>query len=315
MRHEARRKLYLESVVDAFVQSMPTLKQLSTRQQLEAISRYLFNRGLSLKLKKAEGEDKATANNMTLVALVIQDYLDGTASIYKIADEFGRQLKRTDLDVPCSLLRGMIGKSYILEFPDSVTFPTPGGKHKSCVVTLGVKSPAGGFLGVEPTTSHERQTRALYILAQDCDMKGNYSYQDSHVSFPLPDELTLSQALNTVSDGGPTAAISRDMVAFVAKCLLYIGSGEPDLKKEPAKTRETKNPKKLKALRRNFYPLDIVTVGYSFHGKTYNVDGTQVSGHFRWQRCGVEYSQVKLIWIDEHARHFNRLSPIEHRAQ
>jgi hypothetical protein len=40
--------------------------------------------------------------------------------------------------------------------------------------------------------------------------------------------------------------------------------------------------------------------------KLRHVDGCVVRSHYRWQPCGVGRSQVKLILVKEHERHFDR---------
>jgi len=89
---------------------------------------------------------------------------------------------------------------------------------------------------------------------------------------------------------------------------IYINSLNPDVL--PTKPIQDQSNSK----RKEFYtkhgvanhctvPVTFVSWNYK-KPVTYSVDSTMVSSHFRWQRCGPGFSQVKLILIDEHERHF-----------
>mgnify|MGYP000533243118 CR=1 FL=1 len=46
-------------------------------------------------------------------------------------------------------------------------------------------------------------------------------------------------------------------------------------------------------------------VGYDWKKpRVFGVESTTVTGHFRWQPYGPGRTQVKLIWISQHERHF-----------
>jgi hypothetical protein len=91
---------------------------------------------------------------------------------------------------------------------------------------------------------------------------------------------------------------------IVLNLLLYINSGAPDIRD----FRNTaKYPgQKRKPLRHSdtLSTLDCIKlIGYDWKKdvvKNYSAASWDVDGHFRWQKCGPELSQVKLIWIDPH---------------
>jgi hypothetical protein len=95
----------------------------------------------------------------------------------------------------------------------------------------------------------------------------------------------------------------------VINAVLYIHSQSPELLRvQPMKNYTNKQQRLMKAgLVQNHctVPITFINCGYK-KPIQYQVDKTTVSGHFRWQRCGEHYSQVKLIWIEEHERTYQK---------
>lgn len=44
--------------------------------------------------------------------------------------------------------------------------------------------------------------------------------------------------------------------------------------------------------------LGIYSLGWDFHGRDYHVSIGTRKGHFKWQPCGPQWSQRKLIWVE-----------------
>jgi hypothetical protein len=63
---------------------------------------------------------------------------------------------------------------------------------------------------------------------------------------------------------------------------------------------------KRDAEKKLFTSLPYVVVGKDYHGRKFSVDGTAVSGHFRWQPCGTQRSQVKLVFVKPHERVYKK---------
>ena len=86
--------------------------------------------------------------------------------------------------------------------------------------------------------------------------------------------------------------------------VMYIAHGE-----DVSKTKNVFSTKRSKrvAQEKLFTPKVFTKVGYNMQlPRTYNVDSTVVSGHFRWQPHGPGRSLVKHIYIDPHPRHYNK---------
>lgn len=107
------------------------------------------------------------------------------------------------------------------------------------------------------------------------------------------------------------AAASEDsfikpIVEYALRCIAYIRSADPDLRHLRPEIPKHASERKLKAFKAtnpNLFPVTWVSWDWK-RPRVFGVDETSVTGHFRWQRCGKNNSQVKLIWIDEHVRHF-----------
>jgi len=95
-------------------------------------------------------------------------------------------------------------------------------------------------------------------------------------------------------------------VKIILNILVYIKSGNPDLRefKNDIKYKKNKIPVKKD---RELSTSDIILVGFNYKKAIiHRIDETTVSSHFRWQRCGKELSQVKLVCVSEHTRSFKK---------
>ena len=93
-------------------------------------------------------------------------------------------------------------------------------------------------------------------------------------------------------------------IVGILNTLIYLNSKDPDI--EQLKPLRLYNKKQLRIIgeskSKSVATVPIKLVGWSYYGRNYSVDETMVSGHLRWQPCGVKNTDVKLIWINEHSR-------------
>lgn len=79
--------------------------------------------------------------------------------------------------------------------------------------------------------------------------------------------------------------------------LLYIQTGSPDLR-EFRPDVDRKSEKSLRKLGiESRIPVTLVSWGWKKPKEEHNV-----RGHFRWQACGKNWSETKLIWVTPHTR-------------
>jgi hypothetical protein len=224
-------------------------------------------------------------------------YFNG--QIYKIAENFGEHLYLTNLDVQAKFLPKKL--ICCIEFPDSIRFKIPDleDTYVQCVYV---------FLDSFSVTHEAMPCMRIYL--PHFDAKGKLTdYRIDHgvelgsirwanENEKLSDVVKRYQQTSTV----PTI---EGLVEYIVKCVLYINSGDPDLREYKA----PKPPSKIKKARK-FYKdhenqslVDMTLVGYNFKKEIlYNTDETIVRGFFRWQHYGPQNSLLKYIWIDEHPR-------------
>lgn len=224
--------------------------------------------------------------------------------IHWLAKDFGRQLAKADLDVPTRLLREAFEErhAFYVEADPGVFFDQDDGSSARCffaTMTTGVSSENGEYASL------------LNLNFPDFDERGGLTGTSSWVMLDVTHGERVSEALEKALSlpRMGESGVSRRNVELAAKVIIYLCSGEPDLREEMPPIRpSTKNDKKIRAFERETADkslLPIVRVGYSFmKERRVGVEETEVSGHFRWQPWGEGRSKVKLIWIDPHVRRY-----------
>lgn len=313
-----RRKIFLEHMLAAHAHDLD--QNLAHDKQLLLLAS-MYSQVATRYRKGDQTLPRDAREFMTNVADFLRYYVLGEAKIYQLAERFGAHLAKTSLDVPCDALGLKIFDSFLIELP--VRFRASDGYfHRSAIVNIGLWKPErkleslcaskdkdGRYQfrmedGTVGYADDPKVTKAIYILAPDYDDTGRCHMMSSYWLGPLLPGKTMGEMLEMNKQKLGESIINPEFIQLVAKTLLYIRSGEPDLVNEIPPPCLSKKPKKIKMHWREHCPLPVVNVGYGYHGRLFHKDATAVSGHFRWQPYGEGKAQVKLIWIDEHTRHF-----------
>jgi hypothetical protein len=114
---------------------------------------------------------------------------------------------------------------------------------------------------------------------------------------------TIEDILNTcgddIGDMELDREIPRKIMRIALNLILYLSSADPEIMRLKPQVYNQRS------FRENYFKkckderalLGLYSLGWDFHGREYHVSlGTRV-GHMRWQRCGKQWSQVKLIYI------------------
>lgn len=127
----------------------------------------------------------------------------------------------------------------------------------------------------------------------------------------------LEDALKSFEeDGGHGIVATKDarkrvMVHnTILNVVMYIHSQEPKVQRIPAsqeishrKASELANQTGL----RNECTLPVTFVNWNYaKQRVYTTEKTWVESFPRWQRCGPGLSQIRLIWVAEHERHYKQ---------
>jgi len=92
-----------------------------------------------------------------------------------------------------------------------------------------------------------------------------------------------------------------DDLRYVLNCVLYI-SGKVDIGEEEINTFSTKRSKREHE-QKQFTTLPFVRVGFNFQSpRLHNVSESAVDSFYRWQACGTNWSEHKLIIVMPHTR-------------
>ncbi len=221
---------------------------------------------------------------------------------YKIAEDFGSQLFLTDCAFETKHIFALPQMCIIVQFPETVELRLLNGN-------------------IVKALTFARITNGISFLFHEYTPEGKYTAQADYyfMSFERPEmkelmerpfsEVAQSDILSLKC--GNRGDATEEIIEYAVKSVIYIFSANPDLREyKPLPTgkdlvRRERDRNTTENEKNGKWPM--MLVGYDWKKpKTYHVDGTTVSGHFRWQPCGKNREDVKLIWIDEHHRSFNR---------
>lgn len=223
--------------------------------------------------------------------------------IYKIASEFGSVLKRVTSKVAADYLP-FDNVIRCIEFPDGISFDMRDGDTAHSCYIMACKPD-------HPEKTTVEYKRIIDLTAPLYNKSGMPIAQDN-LRILLTDDDTLESAIERALDRtdslNPTG-FTAEFVQYILKCLLYINSGDPDLREfKPAP--KPKNAKAIKRWRReNLATVPIILVGFDYKKPRQFASGESfVNTHERWQPYGPGKSLVKLIWVKEHTRHYKKES-------
>jgi hypothetical protein len=291
-KNNPRKELHFETLLDFS-------KFPKNKEGLNGLSQFYI---MAAEIASKHHDQEFVANNIHDIAVmghVVNDFTDGKQNIYRLGDKFGYHLDKTDLDVDFKYFDLEKEESFFFEFP--ISYPAPDGKstHHCAAVSVGSVGENTRIVTGSTGEEYKNAAKGVSVIFPDY-VNGKYTGISSYFCFPIPKEGTVGSVLEAVEN----KEIHPRMIQLVFKALLYLKSGDPDLKREIGNPSNSKQPYKIKNHLRKNCPFDVVSVGYGFHGKTYTAGNVEVSGHFRWQRYGTGLSCVKLIWIDEHIRNY-----------
>jgi hypothetical protein len=254
-------------------------------------------------LKDVSQTDDATYLS-DLTAMATWEHFKG--KIYKIGEEFGRELNRTDLNLPGKCFPGK-DAVYCIELPDSLVLgASPRTKRAATAFVI-----TGNY--------NEEKVFSLTLVYEGTK---DPNEQIIHIlNFAVEDEVEIGQCV--VSQVAKTEGKDSfhkiswmldqyilEVVRYVAKCILYINCGNPDLREYRAPKCERKGAKKIKQWERKHRddPLvDMIYVGFDFKKpRAYKEGETWIESYPRWQRYGKDLCFVKWIWVTPHPRKYHK---------
>lgn len=236
--------------------------------------------------------------NPSLASLaILLDFYQRSGKIYRIAGEFGADLAKLSL-------KG-ITEAHIPELPELICIdfshqPTLTREELTGICNLDLpKVPVRCvYAGFSPVPGSDSRLLSLLTIFDTEEINAGFV---ASVEFFKDEALDDALIANSLHHGNQ---LPESYIRYVVNCLIYINSGNPDLREyRKPKPPHTSKPKKLRIWSRQHAAtsqMDITLVGYNYLKESNLVEGqTTRRGHLRWQHYGEGWSKVKLIWIAE----------------
>jgi hypothetical protein len=100
----------------------------------------------------------------------------------------------------------------------------------------------------------------------------------------------------------------KNFYRAIINTICYVHSQNPELERVKSVASMSLRQKSLRAKQTgilNECTLPVIFVNWRWKRSIeYTKENTKVSGHFRWQACGPAHTQRRLVFIDEHLRHY-----------
>ena len=165
----------------------------------------------------------------------------------------------------------------------------------------------------------DKDDENLYRFYCDISLVGepSFRYRIKEQSEPISDKskLLLDLKMNKLfGDSDCVDFFINNMYEFLIRSMIFI-----DLSKDRVRFSEIKNKENFGSIVKGNQIKNETGLGITLVDSLWNITSVsygefKVRGHFRLQRCGVGFSQVKLIFIDEFIKtHYIRRSSRELR--
>lgn len=255
-------------------------------------------------------DDKGSLNLITSHAMkaVIDIKTDRKIPVYSIGKEFFRHVKKLDRDIP---IRHVDLSNKHVYF----TFDNP--DYEGAYVTSEVwethdgKGEDTGFMALRIALTPKVYGISSMKVFNFAIVGDSFNFADLYHS-KTGEEMkdyakTFSETNKSVVVYAGSYDKYRDLLIGIMNSLIYINSKDPQI--ESLKPSRLYNKKELAAVdsdkKSQIRTVPVNLVSWSMYGKRYNVDETVVSTHMRWQPCGPNRSEIKLVWVKEHTRTYN----------
>jgi hypothetical protein len=296
--------LTIKSLVEYRESKYKEKKPLGLLAKLIAMQNYLKKTAP----KMVPNKDSTFAITQYVFSFYALFTLDGE-KIYKMAREFSEELKKVSLDIQSKYLP-VTHQLICIELPDHMRFFAGEQKYVHSIYV---------GLSDEPDMINRSEDKdvkkvmfcilPLYTEAGELDPE----IQTTTLTF-YSDEETFNESLKRTMtlETNTIKYWNKELMQFILNSVLYINSGDPDLREyrapRPPQTQKIKKLRLWHKQHENQSLVDMIHVGFDFKKpKIYQVGATTVIGHFRWQPWGPRTEpRVKLIWIDQHERKFNK---------
>ena len=213
--------------------------------------------------------------------------------VYHAGKEFCKALQKMEPVIPVDLLPQRFFAYF--SFPDGTVLDNEGDQILGIYVFVGEPKETP-LLPELWSTSPKVFWAVYYTVKGDC----------ARILMDLNERKTFKELAEhlPVDRGGTKTdvnifALAMNLVLYVnsVDCDLHLAPPNKDMKPAEKKARQARGETINQCL------LPVIYVSWNYQKpRLFHVDHAWVDTHLRWQRCGPNYSQVKLIWVKAHER-------------
>lgn len=248
-------------------------------------------------------------------------------NVFYVPKEFLKALSRIDREIPVDIIKDdFIG---YLQFADSVISDDTGPVEGAYVFVgrgkeIGIRDKNGvedkKVLAISYLNKHTGQHKGFWVVNRlSCELTP--SKVDDLVSSVKAEDRSLAKGI-TIPVSEEAQEARKKVFRAVINALVYIHSADPSILGLLPADRLTSSQRQQSRFNNGLenqtgISLRILNLRYGTEiERHYNVDSTVVQTHMRWQRVGPQLSQVKLIWVKEHERHYdNKIEKISGESE
>lgn len=253
-----------------------------------------------------KGKDGFTDSASHAMKAVIDIKKNGKIPIYSIGKQFFQHVKMLDRDIPISHIN-LNDKHVYFTFNDS-NFE---GAYVTSEIWKKNEESEAEFMALRVVLTPKvygisnMKVFNFAIIGKSFNFSGLYhsTTGEELKDYAKTFENTGKSVIIYAGDYGEF----KGLLVGVLNSLIYVNSQDPDIEAlKPLKLYQKKELNLIDAeKRKQIRTVPINLVSWSMYGKRYNVDQTVVSPHMRWQPCGPNRSQIKLVWVKEHVRKYS----------
>jgi hypothetical protein len=227
--------------------------------------------------------------------------------VYHSGKDFLKALSKIDREIPIDLLpERFLG---YFSFPEN-TIWDGNDWIQGCYVFIGPPNETPLKKGYWPES--EKVFWAVYISQAD---PAKPVLEVARILIDLRKEKFSDLAASYPAFGDPKSMADTNVFRLALNLVMYVNSINRDLIEAPPvrlmKPAEKKDrTKRGELINQCTVPITLISWNYQ-HPRVYTKESSWVDTFMRWQRCGPGNTQLKLIWVTPHSRHYKTALPVE----
>lgn len=236
-------------------------------------------------------------------------YKENKAHIYSVGKEFFNLVAGLKRNIPFKYIGDESRPIYIKTPPLTIQGTIYNGAY---VFTNMVQDIGYAIVIITPRKNYTVMgCRAVLITNPSgvCNLGEIYKSKDSETNIFSDMLLTPKDSIESQAIWEKERQSFNHWLTGVVNTAVYVNSQDPEIDQlKPLRNYTRKQQVNLGNIKAsNLCTLLINLVNWEYYtGRQYTCGEVGVASHMRWQPCGKERSEVKLIWVKEHTRNYNK---------